>query len=330
MKIYSRLVIDMATDKVLEEESFEYNGPVAQCGSSGGGGGSSMPANTTNITTVREAPGIEERKLGLMDISASLAAQPVAIPTQQIAPLSALEQRGQTLAGTTGVGSAAIQSGIAGLGAAQTAAAQGPSSAQFSNFLNPYQSFVLDEINRQAQIGQQQLSAQAVQAGAFGGGREGIQAAEQERARLQQVGLAQERAFTGALGAFQQGVSQQGQLGLGMAQLGQVEQGQQQADINQLMAAGGLQRQLAQQTLDAQRAQQLQQAYEPFQRAEFLKSQYQGGPTSQSGITQTTAPTVNPLAQAAGAGLGAYAAYQTAAAGRPQSNITINNPTPTR
>ena len=310
----------MATDKVLEEESFEYNGPVAQCGSSGGGGGS-MPADTTNITTVREAPGIEERKLGLMDISRALAEQPVNIPVQQIAPLSALEQQGQALSGQTGVGGAAIQSGIAGLGAAQTASALGPSSAQFSQYLNPYQSFILDEINRQAQIGQQQLSAQAVQAGAFGGGREGIQQAEQERARLQQVGLAQERAFTGALGAFQQGISQQGQLGLGMAQLGQVQQAQQQADINQLMAAGGLQRQLAQQTVDAQRAQQLQQAYEPFQRAEFLKAQYQGGPTSQSGITQTTAPTVNPLAQAAGAGLGAYAAYQTAQASRPVINV---------
>ena len=312
----------MTTDQILEEESFEYNGPISQCGGgSGGGGGSSMPANTTNITTVREAPGIEERKLGLMDISAALAAQPVSIPTQQIAGLSGLEQQGQTLAGQTGVGSAAIQSGIAGLGAAQTASALGPSSAQFNQYLNPYQSFILDEINRQAQMGQQQLSAQAVQAGAFGGGREGIQQAEQERARLQQVGLAQERAFTGALGAFQQGISQQGQLGVNMASLGQAQQAQQQGDINQLMAAGGLQRQLAQQTLDAQRAQQLQQAYEPFQRAEFLKSQYQGGPTSQSGITQTTAPTVNPLAQAAGAGLGAYAAYQTAQASRPVINV---------
>jgi len=315
MKIYTKLVIDMTTDQILEEESFEYNGPVAQCGGGSGGGGS-VPANTTNITTVREAPGIEERKLGLMDISRALAEQPVTIPVQQIAGLSGLEQQGTALAGQTGVGSAAIQSGIAGLGAAQTAAALGPSSAQFNQYLNPYQSFILDEINRQAQMGQQQLSAQAVQAGAFGGGREGIQQAEQERARLQQVGLAQERAFTGALGAFQQGISQQGQLGVNMASLGQAQQAQQQADINQLMAAGGLQRQLAQQTLDAQRAQQLQQAYEPFQRAEFLKSQYQGGPTSQSGITQTTAPTVNPLAQAAGAGLGAYAAYQTATAPR--------------
>jgi acyl-CoA reductase-like NAD-dependent aldehyde dehydrogenase len=77
------------------------------------------------------------------------------------------------------------------------------------------------------------------------------------------------------------------------------------------MAAGGLQRQLAQQALDAQRQTQLQQAYEPYQRAEFLKNIYAAGPTSQSTITQTSTPmaTGNPLAQAAGAGLGAYATY---------------------
>ena len=63
MKIYTKLVIDMTTDKILEEESFEYSGPVAQCGSSGGGGGGSQPANTTNVQTIREAPEIEARRL---------------------------------------------------------------------------------------------------------------------------------------------------------------------------------------------------------------------------------------------------------------------------
>jgi hypothetical protein len=33
-------------------------------------------------------------------------------------------------------------------------------------------------------------------------------------------------------------------------------------------------------------------------------------PTSQSGITATTAPGTSPLAQAAGAGLGAYMAFR--------------------
>lgn len=42
MKVYTKVVIDMETMETLEEESYEYEGAVAQCGgSSGGGGGSS-------------------------------------------------------------------------------------------------------------------------------------------------------------------------------------------------------------------------------------------------------------------------------------------------
>jgi hypothetical protein len=48
-------------------------------GGGGSGGGGGQPANTTNVQTIREAPGIEERKLGLMDISRSLAETPVNI-----------------------------------------------------------------------------------------------------------------------------------------------------------------------------------------------------------------------------------------------------------
>jgi hypothetical protein len=71
----------------------------------------------------------------------------------------------------------------------------------------------------------------------------------------------------------------------------------QQADIQSMLQAGGVQQQLAQQALDAQRATQLQRSYEPFQRAEFVKNIYAAGPTSQSGITAATTPTANPLAQ---------------------------------
>jgi len=41
MKIYTKLVLDMSNWDVLEEESFEYNGPVAQCVSFDMGGGAS-------------------------------------------------------------------------------------------------------------------------------------------------------------------------------------------------------------------------------------------------------------------------------------------------
>lgn len=52
-------------------------------------------------------------------------------------------------------------------------------------FMNPYQQQVIDEslrqINRQGDIARQNLQAQAVRAGAFGGSREGVQRAELER-----------------------------------------------------------------------------------------------------------------------------------------------------
>ena len=43
-------------------------------GGGGGGGGGGQPSTTTQY--IREAPGIEERKLGLMDIASSLAQKP--------------------------------------------------------------------------------------------------------------------------------------------------------------------------------------------------------------------------------------------------------------
>jgi hypothetical protein len=277
----------------------------------GGGGQAAQPDTTTQY--VREAPGIEERKLGLMDIASSLAAKPLNLPAIQVQGLGGLEQQGLTASGTTGVGQPTVGQGIASIQGAQQTAALDPTSAQFQNYFNPYQSFITDEINRQAQMQQNQIANQAVMGGAFGGGREGVQRAELGGRTLSAIGQAQGTAFQQALNAFQQNQSLQTQAGLqGGAQLGQlgtVQQSMAQGDINQLMAGGGLQRQLGQQALDAARQTTLQQQYEPFQRAEFLKNIYAAGPTSQSAITSTTSPGTNPLAQAAGAGLGAYATY---------------------
>ena len=279
----------------------------------GGGGGGGQPSNTTNVQTVREAPGIEERKLGLMDIAAGISQQPVNIPALQVQGLGALEQQGITSSGVTGVGQPTLQQGITSVQGAQNAAAMTPSSAQFSQFYNPNQSYVVDEINRNLQQQQNKLAGQAVNAGAFGGGREGVQQAELQGQGLRAIGMAQQQAYNQSMNAFQSNQGLQAQTGLQSGQvlgaLGQQQQGMAQGDINQLMSAGGLQRQLGQQALDATRQTTLQQQYEPYQRAEFLKNIYAAGPTTQSSITQTTAPGTNPLAQAAGAGLGAYATY---------------------
>ena len=271
--------------------------------SSGGGSGSQFTQSV-----IREAPGIEERKIELMDLARSVAQQPVNIPAMQVAPFGALEQQGLTAAGTTGVGQPTVTSGIGQLLAAQT--------PNINQFLNPYQSYVIDEINRQAAQAQNRLGAQAVMSGAFGGGREGVAQAELERARLGQVGLAQQRGFGQALTAAQQQQAQQAQIGSQLANIGQGQQQMAQADLNQLFQAGGLQRQLAQTTLDAARQSQLQQSFEPFQRAEFLSNIYAAGPKSQSTLTAATQPQTSPLAQSIGTGISAFQAFQGMQGGR--------------
>ena len=271
----------------------------------GGGGGSSAPAPAPDTTTqfIREAPGIEERKLELMDIARQTAQTPISIPDIQVQGLSPLEQAAITQAGQTGVGGQAVGQAITG-----TQAAMGAPNIQ--QFYNPYQSYVLDEINRQSAMRQNQLAGQAVMSGAFGGGRQGIQAAEEERARLGQLGQAQAVGFQSALTAAQQ---QQAAQRAGAAQLGTLGQLQQEmagTDIARQITAGGLQRQVAQAQLDAARQTQLQRSAEPLQRLEFLSNIYAAGPKSTSGITAATLPQSSPLAQSIGTGLGVAQAYQ--------------------
>jgi len=270
-------------------------------------GGRSAPAETPNTQTqfVREAPGIEERKLELMDIARQVAQDPIDLPDYQVAGLGALEKQGMNLAANTGVGAGTVQQGINQI----TGAAAPIGAAQIQQYLNPYQSYVTGEIGRQAQIMQNQLGAQAINSGAFGGGREGVHQAELQGRALTAMGTAQQQGFNTALGAAQR----QQQVGLAAGQqLGQMGLGQQQmaqSDINQLMAAGGVQRQLAQSALDAQRQSTLQQQYEPYQRAEFLANLYAAGPKSSSQVTMGTQPSTSPLAQSIGTGIAAFSAF---------------------
>jgi hypothetical protein len=275
----------------------------------GGGGGGGGSTSGTQVSIAREAPEVESRKLALYDQAAKLASTPVGLPAFQVAGPTALEQTGFQQAGTTGVGAGTTAAGIGSV----LGSMQGPNINQF---LNPYQSYVTDEITRQANIASNQLSANAVGAGAFGGAREGIQQAEIERARQANIGQSMAQGFQTAAGlaAQQQGIRQAGGQLLGA--LGGQQQAMQQADIASLLQAGGVQRALGQQALDAQRQTDLSRAYEPYQRLEFLKGIMTNMPTSQSAVTATTAPGSNPLAQAAGTGIGAYAAYNMMNRGR--------------
>ena len=271
------------------------------------GGGSSAPTTSGQSTvTQREAPGVEARKLSLYDEAARLAAQPAfrtaGIPALQVAPISSIEQAAITQAGQTGVGAGTVGSGISSLQASQAA-------PNISQFLNPYQSFVTDEIARRGQMQQNQIAANAVASGAFGGGREGVQQAELQRATQANIGQSLAQGFQTALGAAQNQQRTQLAAGQALGQLGAQQQAMSLADIQSQLQAGALQRGIGQAQLDAQRSTALQREYEPYQRLEFLKGIMTNLPTTQSTLTATTAPGANPLGQALGAGLGAYSTY---------------------
>tara|TARA_R100000322_G_scaffold165058_1_gene129992 strand:- start:395 stop:1468 length:1074 start_codon:yes stop_codon:yes gene_type:complete len=283
----------------------------------GKGGGSPAPAGgaayQTNVS--REAPEIEARKLALYDRAIELAVDPMEVPEYKVAGPSPLEQQAFEKSGQTGIGAVPVQAGIgATLGAGQTAMTDlTQQGGMIDSFMNPYQRYVIDEINRQSQIQSNQQAADAVASGAFGGGREGIQRAEQERLRLGLIGQAQAKGFDTALGAAERQRQFQTEAQLNQASqlsaLGQTQQAMAQKDIAQQLSGGQLQRDIAQKGLEAQRATEVARQAEPFQRVEFAKGIMTTLPTTASQITATTGPGANPLAQAAGAGIGAYATY---------------------
>jgi len=259
---------------------------------------------------VREAPEIEAFKIGLMQ-SAKALPMPT-LPAYQIAGMAPGQEQ-------------AIQRGMAGIGAYQpyvTQAREGLMAAQqmatpqgISQYMSPYQQQVIDaamqNINRQGDLSRQNLQAQAVRSGAFGGSREGIQQAELER------GLAETRNTTIANllnQGYQQAANQslqsaqlQGQLGQGIGALGAQLQGLGQQDVTFQYGLGQQQQGQQQRELDALRASQLQSAYQPFQQLGFLSDIYKGAPSTQMAVTTQSAPTPSPFQQIAGLATGALA-----------------------
>jgi hypothetical protein len=196
-----------------------------------------------------------------------------------------------------------------------------PSRAQA--FMDPYQQSVtneaLKEIDRQAAMAQNQLAGKAVQAGAFGGSRFGLQQSEtarnaqdlKSRRIFEDLSRNYQQAQAAAQAANTQRMQQAQQFGnLGkqtsgiggmMAGLGAQTQQLGQSDINQLMGIGGMQQQLAQRMFDVDTANVAAMENAPFQRlsagAGILGQLLPGGAG-----TQVVAPfaQTNPYAQAAG------------------------------
>ncbi len=125
------------------------------------------------------------------------------------------------------------------------AATQAYDPMSYQQYMNPYQDEVIGAIERQFDKAQNLQAQQATQAGAFGGARQGVQAAELAGQRAQTVGTAQAQNYGQAQQQAQaQFASQMGRYGEAAkmsAGLGGQQQQQQLGDIASLMSAGSVQ-----------------------------------------------------------------------------------------
>jgi len=218
-----------------------------------------------------------ERLLPLLATSAAIATTTYA---PQVAAETQLQQQARGMAG-----------GLGGYQQYLTQAEQYSGPQAFQQFMSPYQQQVIDttlsEFDRQRQIAQQQIGAQAIQAGAFGGAREGVQQAEfgaqslQDRAALQAQLLQQ--GFGQAQQAAQTAFTQQ----QGLASLQpQLVSGQ----IGALSALGQQQQQQQQAVLDAQANAAKEAAFEPYTRYGLVGQQLTGLAGGFPGQVQTYNP----------------------------------------
>jgi hypothetical protein len=190
-----------------------------------------------------------------------------------------------------------MQQGIGGyqkyLNAAQASA--GPNA--YKQFMSPYQQDVIDttlsEYDVQAQKGAQGVPAAAIAAGAFGGGREGVQRAEYQSASDRNRASIQAQLLQQGFGQANQLAQQNfaNQLNLG----GQQQQflGQ---DIGALQTFGGINQAQNQAQLSAQQQLLQAQSQQPIQAAQTLGSGIMGLISGYPGGTQQTVqPTPGPL-----------------------------------
>jgi hypothetical protein len=238
---------------------------------------------------------------------------------QFVAGPGALQTQAEGLAGGLGRYEPYLQSAgqyFGGAGQAQQAAAGMVGPQAYQAYMSPYQQDVinttLQQYDIQAQKGLPQLAAQAIGAGAFGGGREGVQRAEYQsqsdlnrallQAQLQQQGFGQAQQLSAQAFGQQQQLAA-GQLGLGQAQMGlaQLAPSLVGSQIAGLSALGAQQQGQTQAGLTAQQQLAQAQALEEQQRL----SQLGAGITSLiAGYPAQTQTQVTPSPSGLATGLG--------------------------
>ena len=302
-----------------------------------------MVTTTIQEQIIREAPEIEAIKLGLLQDAKGLAGTPLTLPPQQIAGLSGLQERvfadAEREGGIggyqpfLGTGQQTLGTGLGTLGTAFAPVSEARTAAQgmqglfapsdLSPYTNPFQQQVIDttlqRLDEEGLRAQNQLGAQAVGGGAFGGSRFGVESAQlgenlqDARARalaqlnsqnyMQALQSAQQafegqQTRTGQASQLLSGIGQlTGQLGtqqagIGGQQLALAELAQQTGlkDLEMQQRLGSQQQAQQQAILNAQQINAQKQQLEPYSRVAFLSDIYKGAPSTQTSLGSQVAP----------------------------------------
>lgn len=315
----------------------------------GGGGGGSAPApqqqKVENTTIPEYARPYVETMLGqsqaLTDINQNpyqnYGGQRIAEfnPTQQNAFQEAINRQaaGQLapatgLAAASGMGSLGIAGQMAGAGQQYANQATNPFAQQA--YMSPYIQNALQpqlqEMQRQYDITGLQQKRAATGSGAFGGTRDTLMRAENERnknmAMNQAIGSGYQNAFQAAQQAQQfganlglqgyqgalSGLGQAGQAASTLGQLGQTQFGQESALNAERQKIGAVQQAQAQQGLDLGYQDFLKQKNYPYQQLAFMSDMLRGLPLSQQSQSIYSAPP-NMGSQLGGLGMSALGIY---------------------
>jgi hypothetical protein len=271
---------------------------------------SGVPVVSTGLAGISQQPGESAADFKARQDAArafTTRQQNLAGLAPQIAGLTDREKEARKIA-DAGVGAFRpfIQDAQAftGVGRNLAAAGQAPTAGSVEDFMSPYQQQVIDtslaEFDRQAKAQEQRIRDQAVAAGAFGGGREGVQLAEfqtgSDRNRLAlEAGLRQQ--------GFQQAVARRDkafQDQLGLAGLVPSLTAQDVAAQGQL---GAIDRGLAQAQADATREAARQATFLPQEQLDRFAGQVTGIMGGYPAQFQTTnIPNPTPLQTALGVG----------------------------
>ena len=164
----------------------------------------------------------------------------------------------------------------------------------FQQFMSPFQQQVIDttlaDFDRQSALGRQNIRDQAVTAGAFGGGREGVALGEFEagnlRNRASLLAQLQQQGFTQANQLAQNAFRQQGNLAAQQMGLSNFQRGSLGQDISALGNLGAFRQGLTQSQLAADQAAARTAAFEPQQRLQ----QYGAGLSGLAGFGGVAPP----------------------------------------